>query len=230
MPVWGADVAQHGVHAARAEGADVVVVQRRAVDGPDGRDGCRELLLVLRELLQFVERHRFEVDRPGQRVQLPPCPDHQRGVVVVGERGVFRIGVGLPHARDRERVGREERAVDVVVAVAYFVDALLGGADAVLENAVFDHRLAVVAQDAVHLGRVEEVGEEDVGDRHEDESDQDLADQTVGAEPERGRHHAVRENLRLVCQLLCACPKRFGSESVSFFAHRGKISFNRMQI
>ena len=114
--------------------------------------------------------------------------------------------------------------------MAYFVDALLGGADAVLENAVFDHRLAVVAQDAVHLGRVEEVGEEDVGDRHEDESDQDLADQTVGAEPERGRHHAVRENLRLVCQLLCACPKRFGSESVSFFAHRGKISFNRMQI
>jgi len=97
-------------------------------------------------------------------------------------------------------------------------------------NAVFDHRLAVVAQDAVHLGRVEEVGEEDVGDRHEDESDQDLADQAVGAEPERGRHHAVRENLRLVCQLLCACPKRFGSESVSFFAHRGKISFNRMQI
>ena len=77
---------------------------------------------------------------------------------------------------------------------------------------------------------VEEVGEEYVGDRDENEADEYLADQTVGAEPERGRHHAVRENLRLVCQLLCACPKRFGSESVSFFAHRGKISFNRMQI
>ena len=53
---------------------------------------------------------------------------------------------------------------------------------------------------------------------------------TVGAEPERSRHHAVREDLRLVRQLSGAGPKRFGSESVSFFTHRGKISFNRMQI
>ena len=153
--------------------------------------------------------------------------DHQRGVFVLGQCGVFRVGVGLPHARNRERVGREERPVDIAVAVADFIDTPLGGADAVLEDAVFDDRLAVVAQDAVHLGGVEEIGEDDVGDRHEDEPDQDFANQAVGAQPERGRHHVVREDLRFVRQLPRTGPQRPGIESVSFLLHRGKNSLIR---
>ena len=111
--------------------------------------------------------------------------------------------------------------------MAYFIDPLLGAADAVLEDAVLDDRFAVVAQDAVHLGRVEEIREDDVGDRDEDETDQNLADQTVGAQLERGRHHIARECLRFVRQLPRAGPQRPGIESVSFLPHRGKNSLIR---
>ena len=208
---------EYGVVAARRECADVVVVQRRTVDGPDGRNRRRHLLLVLREGLQFVERHRFEVERAGQRVELPPRADHQRGVVVVEQRGVFGVGVGLPDAFDRHRVGREERTVDVVVAVAYFVHVALRRADAVLQDAVFDHQIAVLADDAVHLRGVEEVGEEYVGDRDENEADEYLADQTVGAQAERGGDHVARQCLRLVRQRVCI-------RSLPFLPHRGKNS------
>ena len=213
----GADIPQHGVHPAQVEGADMVVVQRRAVDGPDGRDRRRHFLLVAGECLQFVEGHRFEVEYAGQRVELLPGADHQRGEVVPGHRGVFGVGVGLPHAVDRHRVGREERAVDVVVAVADFVHAPLRGAYAVLQDAVLDDQVAVVADDAVHLGGVEEVREEHVGDRDEDEADQYFPDQAVGAQAERRRDHVARQRLRFLCQ-------RLRVESLPFLLHCGKNS------
>ena len=213
----GADIPQHGVHAPHVEGADMVVVQRRAVDGPYGRDRRRHLLLVAGECLQFVERHRFEVEYAGQRIELFPGADHQRGEVVPGHRGVFGVGIRLPHAVEGHRVGREERAVDVVVAVADFVHAPLRGADAVLQDAVLDHQVAVVADDAVHLGGVEEVREEHVGDRDENEADEYLADQTVGAQAERGGDHVARQCLRLVRQRVCI-------RSLPFLPHRGKNS------
>ena len=208
----------------------MVVVQGLAVDGPDGGHGGGELLLVLGEELEFVHRDRFEVERAGQGVDLSPGSDHQGRVFVVGHRGVFRIGVWVPDAGDRERIGGEERAVDVIVAMADLVDALLGGADAVLQDAVSDFGLAVVAQDAVHLGGVEEVGEEHVGDRHEDESDEDFPDQAVGFEPERGRYDVAREDLCLVREFAGSGPERLGGESVTFLTHCGKNSVGEVQI
>ena len=230
----GLHAVQHGVVAARREGADVVVVQRRAVDGPDGRHGRRELLLVLREGLQLVHRDRFEVERAGQGVELPPRRDHQRREFVLLERCVLRGGVGLPDARQRERVGREERTVDVVVAVAHGVDPPLGRADALLQDAVADDQLAVVAVDTVDLRRVEEVGEEDVGDRDEDESDEDFADQAIGAQPERGAHDLACQHLRLVREHLCLVCEAPGGGCLLILRHRWnflsrqwcKFSFN----
>ena len=224
------DAVQNGVVAPRVEGPDMVVVQRLAVYGPDRRHGGRELLLVLREGLELVHRDRLEVERAGQGVELLPRPDHQRGVFVVGQRGVFRVRIGVPDPGDRERIGGEERAVDVVVAEADLVELLLRRADAVLQDPVLDHRLAVLAQDAVHLGRVEEVREDDIGDRDEDEAQDDLADQPVCLQLEGHRHDVVRQCLSLVRELFGACPNCVGSESVRFFPHRGKISFVKMQI
>lgn len=214
-----ADVPQHGVDAAQVECTDVVVVQRLAVDGPDGRNGGRHLLLVLRELLQLVERYRLGVERAGQAVDVHPRADHQRRVVVVGHRGVFRGGVGFGDALDGERVGGEERAVDVVVAFVDFVDLALCRADSVLENAVAEHQFAVGARDAVHLGRIEEVGEEHVGDGDEDESDEHLAQQPVGPQPEGGRHHLARNDLRLMRKELRLVCEGLGIEYLLFSCH-----------
>ena len=211
----GADVSQHGMHAPHVEGADVVVVQCRTVDGPDGRNRRRHLLLVHRERLQFVERHRFEVEHAGQCVELFPGADHQRGVVVLGQRGVFGVGVGLPHPVDGHRVGREERTVDVIVAVADFIHAPLRGAYAFLQDAVFDYQVAVLADDAVHLRGVEKVREEHVGNRNEDETDEYLADKAVGTQAERGGDHVVRQRLRFMRQ-------RLRVESLPFLLHPGK--------
>ncbi len=175
------------------EGAYIVVAQGFAIDGPERRHGGRQLFLVVGEPLQLVERHRCEVELPGEGVELPPRADHQGGEFVLGHRGVLRRRVGLPHLGDRERIGGEERTVDVVVAVADLVEPALRRADAVLQDAVFDNQLAVVAVDAVHLRRVEEIGEDDVGDRYEDEPHQNLADEAVGPQPERRGDHLARQ-------------------------------------
>ena len=64
---------------------------------------------------------------------------------------------------------------------------------------------------------VEEVGEEYVGDRDENEADEYLADQTVGAQAERGGDPVARQCLRLVRQRVCI-------RSLPFLPHRGKNS------
>ena len=108
------------------------------------------------------------------------------------------------------------------VAVADFVHFPLRRADAVLQDAVADDDFAVVAQDAVHLGRVEEVGEEDVGDRDENESDEDFADQPVGPQTERRRDDFARERRRLVRERLRFAGEALRAESLLFLLHRGK--------
>ena len=220
----GLHAVQDGVHAPRVEGADAVVAQRRAVDGPDGRYGGRHLALVVGEGLQLVERDRFEIERAGQRIELPPGALHQRRVGVALQRSVFLVGIGRVDPVDGQRVGRKERAVDEVVAVADVVHLALRCADAVLEDAVFDDEVPVFADDAVHLGRIEKGGEDHVGERHEDESDQDPADEPVGAQAERGRDDLAREHLRFAYQSRLLVRRLF------FLCHPEKTPWPMVQI
>ena len=112
------------------------------------------------------------------------------------------FGIGLPNALDEERVGSEERAVDVVVPRADVVDAALGRADAVLQDTVADDQLAVVAVDAVDFRRIEKVGKYGVDDRNEDESEQNFPQQPVGAQPERSVYRLVRKRFGLAGECL----------------------------
>ena len=148
--------------------------------------------------MQFVQRHRFEVEYASQRVQLLPCTDQQRGEIVVCQSCVFRIGIGLPYAFYGERIGSEERTVDIVVARADVVDAASGRPDAVLQNAIADDQFAVVAVDAIDFGRIEEIGEDRIDDRYEDESQQNLAQQFVRSQPERRGHRLVCKRIGFV--------------------------------
>ena len=96
------------------------------------------------------------------------------------------------------------------------------------------HRLAVVAQDAVHLRGIEEVGEEDIGDRHQDEPDDDLADEPVGAQAERGGHDLacerrglLGEDERLVGETLRAVASPFLAHLLKKLLRIGcKFNFN----
>jgi len=75
--------------------------------------------------------------------------------------------------------------------------------------------------DGIHVGQddmgVEEVREEHVGDRDEDEADEYFPDQAVGAQAERRRDHVARQRLRFLCQ-------RLRVESLPFLLHCGKNS------
>ena len=86
--------------------------------------------------------------------------------------------------------------------MADFVEPPLRRADAVLQDAVAHHQFLVVAVDAQHLGREEEIGKQHVGDRDQDETDEDFADQAVGAQAERYGHHLLRGRDDLVGKLV----------------------------
>ena len=201
------DVAAVDRVAAHAEGADTVA-QLVAVDRPRGGDRRGEFLLVLGQDLQLVERDGLQVELPCQRIHLLPCADHQRRVAVVGHGAVLFAGVFRVDAVERERVGREERAVDRLVAVADLGDLALGGLQPVLHDAVLHHQLAVRTVDAVHLRRIEEIGKEDVGHRDEDESDEYFAQQAVGTQPERSRDNFVGKGLRIESVFFFAMPEK----------------------
>ncbi len=206
------------MQAPRVEGADAVVVEACAVDGPDGRNGGRHLLLVAGQRLQLVERHRLEIEFAREGVELLPRADHQRGVLVAREGCVFLVGIGHGGAVRRGAVGGEERTVDVVVAVADLLHAGPGRADALLQDAVAELQLAVFAVDAVHLRGVEKRGEDEVGQRHDDESRDDAAQQPVRAQAEgdAGRLRGLGRPLR-PRRGLCIRRIRFLFHAPNFF-------------
>lgn len=136
-------------------------------------------LLVLGENLQFVERQRFGVGLPRQRIEFHPCRCHQRGVLVVLQVGVFGIGVRFVDSVYSHRICREQSAVDISVAMLYLVEFALQGTYAVLHYVVLDFQFAVLAADNRHFRSEREIRECRVEQRYGYESEQQFAQQAV---------------------------------------------------
>ncbi len=166
-----------GVHAV-AERSDLVA-QLGAVDGPYCGYCGGELLLVFRQRLQFVERDRFEIEAAGELVEFAPCGEHRGRIVVADYVLVFLVVVRRIDPLHGERVGRKEGAVDVIVAMAYLLEFALRRADSVLQDLVSELQLAVLVDQTVEFGGVEQRRKEYVGYRYDDEPYEHVAYETV---------------------------------------------------
>ena len=178
----------------RAERADVAA-QFPAVERPDRGNRFGHQRFVFGQHLEFVERFGLQVQHPGHCVEVSPRADHLRRVHVSFQEAVFRVGIGRIDSVQVQRVGGEQRAVHVVVAVTQFLQ--FGGrrADFVVQDVVLQHQFVVPFADAVHLRRVEEKGEEQVDHRSQDKADQHLPQNPIEPDAERDRHHLVGQGL-----------------------------------
>ena len=115
------------------------------------------------------------------------------------------------YATERERVGREEYAVDVLVAVVYVVDFALQSADTVLQNVVLKYKFAILVVDGVEFRRVEEVRHGEVDERNDDETEQNLAQQRIAGGTLATCGVGLFYVVLLVCHFLrAACAVFFG--------------------
>ena len=128
-----------------------------AVDRPNCGYGTRHILLASSQGLQLVHRERSGVDVACQSVYREPGRGHQLGVLIALKMSIFRVVIRVVYALQGERVGREERAIDITITMVNLIYLALCRAYAVLQNFIFQHQLAVFGCDMVHLWGVEEV-------------------------------------------------------------------------
>jgi len=83
----------------------------------------------------------------------------------------------------------------------YLLEPMLGGADTVLQDLVFEHQVTIALDYAVHLGRVEERREKHVDQRHKDETYKQVAQQTIRTQPMDKTPHLILHTLLVDGQL-----------------------------
>ena len=66
-----------------------------------------------------------------------------------------------------------------MVAVANLFDLALHRGDAVSQNLILQHEFAIVVGDAVHFRGVEDVGDDHICERNDDEANQHLSQNVV---------------------------------------------------